>query len=180
MHIVAADKLDLQVQSRDEDGPFAALEWLIPTAVIVYIGKSYFDEFLKEMGKDHYALLKVGLKTLHGKLVGPHVPNVTSISTEGKVRADQIYSLRYSILAEAGEGLRFKLLIQANVSSHEYDEVLASFLAFLEAYHGGALDSPSVERVKHARVLGGTVLLAFDHGFNVVVPVDPIPRRPAD
>ena len=52
LRIVTAETLDLQVQSREEDGPFAALEWLVPTAVIVYIGKSYFDGFLKEMGKD--------------------------------------------------------------------------------------------------------------------------------
>ena len=177
MQIVAAEKLDLQVESREEDGPFAAIEWLIPTAVIVYISKSYFDGFLKEMGKDHYALLKAGLKTLHGKLVGPQVPKVTVISTEGKVGGDQIYSLRYSILAEAGEGLRFKLLIQTHVSSDEYDEVLASFLAFLDAYHSGTLDSRSVERVKHARVVGRTMLLAFNSDSKAIEPVDPIPTR---
>ena len=74
----------------------------------------------KEMGKEHYALLRAGLKTLHGKLVGPQVPKVTVIATEGKVRGEQVYSLRYSILAEAGERLRFKLLIQADVSSARY------------------------------------------------------------
>jgi len=180
MHIVTAEKLDLQVQSREEDGPFAALEWLVPTAVIAYIGKSYFDGFLKEMGKDHYALLKAGLRTLHGKLVGPRVPEVTIISTEGKMRGEQIYSLRYSILAEASEGLRFKLLIQADVAADDYDEILASFLAFLEAYHGGTLDSRSIERLKQARVIGGTMLLAFNPALNAVAPVDPIPKKSDD
>ena len=62
--LVAAEGLDLHVEQRDEDGPFAAFEWLVPTAVVVLIGKAYFDGFLKEMGKDHYALLKAGLKSL--------------------------------------------------------------------------------------------------------------------
>jgi len=180
MQIVAAVELNLHVESREEDGPFAAIEWLIPTAVIVYISKSYFDVFLKEMGKDHYALLKAGLKTLHGKLVGPQVPKVTVISTGGKVRGDQIYSLRYSILAEAGDGLRFKLLIQADVSSDEYDEVVASFLAFLEAYHSGTLDARGVERLEQARVVGRTMLLAFNTDVKAIEPVDPIPKRPND
>lgn len=179
-HIVTAEQLDFQIQSREEDGPFAALEWLVPTAVIVYIGKSYFDGFLKEMGKDHYALLKAGLRTLHGKLVGPHAPKVTLISTEGKVRGDQVYSLLYSVLADAHEELKFKLLVQADVSSDDYDEVVEAFLRFLEAYHSGTLDSLGVERVQRARVVGGIILLAFDPALGTVVPVDPIPKRQKD
>ena len=177
VHIVSAEKLDLQMESREEDGPFAALEWLIPTAVVVYISKSYFDGFLKEMGMDHYALLKAGLKTLHGKLIGPLVPKATVISTHGKAKGEHIYSLRYSILAEAGEGLRFKLLIRSEVSSDEYDEVLASFLTFLAAYHGGTLDGTSVEQLAQARVVGTTMLLTFNSESKAIEPVDPIPRK---
>jgi len=31
--LVAAEGLDLHVEQRDEHGPFAAFEWLVPTAV---------------------------------------------------------------------------------------------------------------------------------------------------
>jgi len=81
--LVAAEKLDFRIEPREEAGPFAGIEWLIPTAVIVYISKSYFDGFLKEMGKDHYALLKAGLKTLRTKLLGPEAPKVTIVSFLG-------------------------------------------------------------------------------------------------
>jgi hypothetical protein len=56
--LVTAEGLGLQIEQRDEDGPFSSFEWLIPTAVVLFIGKAYFDGFLKEMGKDHYALLR--------------------------------------------------------------------------------------------------------------------------
>ena len=47
--------LSVSIEARPEPGPFATLEWLAPTAVIAYIAKPYFETFLKEMGKDHYA-----------------------------------------------------------------------------------------------------------------------------
>lgn len=38
--------------------PFASLEWAIPTAIIIYLTKPFFEEFLKEAGKDTYQGLK--------------------------------------------------------------------------------------------------------------------------
>src|SRR5262245_42366134 len=180
MQLVAAEKLDLRMESREEDGPFAVIEWLIPTAVIVYISKSYFDAFLKEMGKDHYALLKAGLRTLCGKLVGPPAPKVMIIATKGKVRGDHTYSLLLSVLAEAGDGLILKLLLRTDVPSDEHDRVLATFLAFLEDYHDGTLDRRSVERLKRARVVGRTILVAFNSESETIEPVDPFTESQND
>lgn len=48
---------------------FASFEWIMPTLVVGFVFKSYFDGFLKEAGKDHYQLLSSSLKKLarHGK-----------------------------------------------------------------------------------------------------------------
>lgn len=178
VQIVSVDNLDLHVESREEEGPYAGLEWLIPTAVIVFLGKSYFDGFLKEMGKDHYNLLKAGLKTLREKLLGTAAPEVTVISTAGKTRKDQPYSLVYSILAETDAGFRFKLLLQRRVSEREYDEILDAFLTFLAAYHAYSLDREITEKLKTSRVVGGTLLLAFNQKTKAIEPLDPMPKRP--
>jgi hypothetical protein len=82
--LVAAEGLGLHVEQREEDGPFAAFEWLVPTVVVLFIAKAYFDGFLKEMGKDHYALLKAGLKSLYSRLVGPSAPQIAVVSAGGK------------------------------------------------------------------------------------------------
>jgi hypothetical protein len=37
-------------------GVFMTMEWAIPTLVIAYLAKPYFDGFLSEAGKDHYDL----------------------------------------------------------------------------------------------------------------------------
>lgn len=176
MQTVTANELSIKVDSREDSGVYAAIEWLIPTAVIVYISKSYFDGFLKEMGKDHYNLLKSGLKSLREKLLGPSSPNITVIGTVGKITKDQPYSLVYSILAEADGGITFKLLIQTRVSEHEYEEILDAFLAFLADYHAHTLKGEIVQDLKAAKVVGRTLLLAFNGNKKVIEFIDPIPK----
>jgi len=78
--------LELKQIARPNPGPYATLEWLIPTAVFVCIGKSYFDGFLKEAGKDHYLLLKKGIKALTSKYIGPSAASVTLFFSKGKQR----------------------------------------------------------------------------------------------
>jgi hypothetical protein len=67
--IVRTDGLSLLVQSRPSL-PYAGIEWYMPTALFVYIAKPYFESFLKEMGKDHYEVLKNGLRACTSELLG--------------------------------------------------------------------------------------------------------------
>ncbi len=174
---IASEKLDLRVESRERDGPYAGLEWLIPTAVIIFIGKSYFDAFLKEMGKDHYHVLKAGLKALRTKVLGPSAPKVSVVSSSGKISAARQYSLTFSIMAEADERLRFKLLLRDGSSESDYEQVIETFLAFLAAYHEHSLGPQMIDKLKAARVVGGTLLLAFDPDTKTLEPVDPVPTK---
>lgn len=174
---VSTEKLDLQVQSREDGGAFAALEWLIPTAVIVYISKSYFDGFLKEMGKDHYNLLKSGLKQLKDKVVGPVAPKVTVVGSSGKISGQQPYSLFFSVLAEAESGITFKLLVQTDSSPEQFERSIEAFLEFLSAFHEHTLDNSSVEKLATSRVVGRTLLLTFSTATNQIEIVDPVPKR---
>ena len=41
------------VNRRPPEGPYVFLEWLIPTAVILWMFKPYLEEFSKETGKLH-------------------------------------------------------------------------------------------------------------------------------
>lgn len=167
----------IEVEERDADGPYASMEWLIPTAVIVFLGKSYFDGFLKEVGKDHYALLKQGLKSLYSRLVGPKAPEVTILSTGGKTRSAQYYSLVFSLLAEADDGRRFKLLIQKSASEVEYEATINAFIAYLDAFHRRELTATVVDELHKTRVVGKTVLLTYNSEQDRVVPIDPLEKR---
>ena len=64
------ENLDIKIQKKGNE-PFSSFEWIYPTAFIVCIFKPYFEGFMSEAGKDHYQILKKGLKKYieKGKLI---------------------------------------------------------------------------------------------------------------
>jgi hypothetical protein len=175
---VKAPGLDLVVEPRPPSGPFAGFQWLLPTAVIIWFGKSYFEGFLKEAGKDHYALVRRGLSSLWPLFFGEgRDVRVTAIGTPGKIRSDEAqYSLGISILGEAGHGLHFKLLFPDDISVEGFNAATASFLSFLERYYAGELDAATELRLRAARAIGGTTLVTYDQDQDFFRFLDPIPR----
>lgn len=180
LELVATEDLNLKIESRKDPGPvaIAGIEGFLQTAVIVFISKSYFDGFLKEMGKDHYSCLKAGLKTLWKKLLGHEAPKVTLVASKGKLSEIQTYSLLYSILAEASDDLTFKLLFQRKMSTEDYNETIAAFLTFLKAYHDGNLGADSLEKMKATRIIDRTILLVFNRETKVIEPINSTPEKP--
>ena len=49
---------------------YAGMEWLLPTAIVVFISRKYFETLLEEAAKDHYVLLKSAFSRLLRKMVG--------------------------------------------------------------------------------------------------------------
>lgn len=172
--------LSVSLEARPEPGPFATLEWLAPTAVVAYIAKPYFETFLKEMGKDHYALLKKGLKNLGARLLGKNVPRVQVIYTPGKIAdTESVYSLTFSVVAAANERSRIKLLLQNTLSEIQFGEAIDAYLNFLVQLHEGNLPASEVKGIDDARPVGGTLLLAYDTLGKKLEVINPLPRREA-
>jgi hypothetical protein len=159
-----------------EPGPQAGVEWLLPTALVVFFFKSYFDGIFKEIGKDHYTAVKAALKPMWSRLLGPTAPQMVVVGTQEKVRTNQAYSLVYSIVAEAGPKLRFKLMFPSSLSEAEYEEAVATFFSFLKDFHGQSLADSMVSRLQSARVLSGTVLLVYDQSEGALRVLDPLVR----
>lgn len=134
---VSNEGLNLVVESKPESEPFMCAEWFIPTAIVAYIGKSYFDGFLKEMGKDHFSSLKKMLSGLAVKSMSKPRIEPVLIGTEGKLSKNNPYSLAFSVYAEANDGNRFKLLVPKPSDTEDYTEIIYKFLEFLESYHSG-------------------------------------------
>ena len=175
---VKAPKLDFQSESRLPPGPYAGMEWMLPTAIIVYIGKSYFDAFLKEAGKDHYQLLKAGLKKLAARCTGEQAPRTHLYFTDRKAASETPrYSLVLSVVADLGQGITIKLLLDPNYTAEQSALAIESFLAFLERAHEGTLDLSAVNGLVDARPVGRTLLIAFNTESSALEVVDPIPRH---
>jgi hypothetical protein len=175
---IAHEKLDLRVEAAPADEVVAALEWLLPTAVVIFLGKAYFDAFLKEAGKDHYHLLKAGVASLWRAFFGQErALRVRILAAAGKVPDADPYSLAFSIVAEAEGGYRFKLLLEDSIDEHTFSAVTARFLDFLNAYHAAAGQVPLLEGIRDVRVVGRTILVAYDKEQGVFRVVDPVPPR---
>jgi hypothetical protein len=171
---VSAPGLALEVVPLPPRGPQAGLSWLTLTVVSVFIGRSYFDGFLKEAGKEHYQLLKKGIGSLWSLFFGEdRTIRVTVVGTRGKVPKHQEYSVTFSVMAEAGSGLRFKLLLPDDCSAEEFNLATANFLEFFSRYYAGRLDSSTQLRLTSYRVIGGTIPMAYDRANACFVFLDP-------
>ena len=173
--------LKLQIEPREPPGPYAGVEWLFPTAVIVFVGKAYFDAFLKEAGKDHYHLLRAAIKKLASKFIGPSAPTVRLSFSDGKVKSPHPkYSLVYSVIAEIGDGLSVKLLLEPGLAAEECNQAIDAFTGFLEALFSGTLDPASVRGLADAKPVGRLLLVAFNREDKILEVMDPIPKHVRD
>lgn len=171
---VSTPGLDLRVESRPRSGPFAGLEWLIPTGVMLFIGQGYFNGFLGEMGKDHYAVMKAGVKALRDRFASV---KVTLVGTPGKASADQPFSLFYSIYFEDPAGRRFKFLVpNGEAGDLEAGKTMDAFGDFLAAAYSGDLDADQKAMLAKAPAFGGTALLAFNPQTGRIEPIHPVTR----
>ena len=177
---LTADGLDVRIESRPDPGPFMGIEWLLPTAIFVYLGKSYFDGFLKEAGKDHYQVLRKAIQKVSSKFFGEDAPKGRLIFSTGKAESETPkYSIIYSVIAQLGDNLRVKLLIQSDFDAKLSNEAQDAFLAFLASVYDGSFNADSVKGISEAKPISNTLLLAYDPVEKKLVVVDPLAgRRP--
>jgi hypothetical protein len=155
--------------------PKMGVEWLMATAVVIYLAKPYFNSFLSEMGKDHYQLLKKGLLDLKDCFFGDNVAKrvlITSSSSPNKLKDKSgKYSLDFSIMAEANNGNRFKLLIPKEITNQEYTNTITSFLMFLEKYNNN-----EVKEIPNEFIFSKTILLSYNSELDKLEFINPFAK----
>ncbi|HRO97757.1 MAG TPA: hypothetical protein PLY79_11965 [Ferruginibacter sp.] len=155
--------LGLLVEGRPEPGPFACAEWFIPTAIAVFLGKPYFESFLKEMGKDHYTLLKEGISRLCAKTVSSRrFEPVLMSSLGGKINQNNPYTLSFSVMAEARNGYNFKLLLPKLSNDFDYHKATDKFMDFMADYHSDDELSHAFKIIKLSGLPRGTILVKYN------------------
>lgn len=126
--------LDLQILKRENDA-YNGLEWLIPTAFGVYILKPYFDSFLSEAGKDHYQVLKMGLKKLIEKGKEFKTSAIASSLSTNKLSPKYSQSLTISVEAQTVNKRHLKLLFDNNLDIVDWNNGLDQLLELLADNH---------------------------------------------
>lgn len=174
--VVSADGLDLRFEQMPSTRAFAGVEWVLPTAFMVWIAKSYFDGFLGEMGKDHYVALKAGIRAVASRLARF---NVSKIGTPSKFAPAPLYSLIFSVWFHRDDEVRFKFLIPIDLTEEEMETAWDSFFTFLDGWSAGAMTPSERASYKTARPLGRVVLLAYVPQTKRIEVVDPLAGRPS-
>jgi len=175
---VSSDGLVLLSEEDSSDRVYAGIDLLLPTALFIFITKSYFDGFLSEMGRDHYNILKNCIERVIQKMANY---NVTLVGSQGKVSDDREFSLMYSIYFERMGGGRFKILIQEDQSPESISEIVDASMQYIQSYYGETMDDRSLLRLRSATPIGGgTVLLLYNKeskDFHALTLDEIIPRR---
>ena len=175
---VDRDDLGLLVEGRPESGPFACAEWFIPTAIAVFLGKPYFESFLKEMGKDHYSLLKKGISGLCVKTVSSRrFEPVLMSSPSGKINQSNPYTLSFSVMADTGDGYSFKLLLPKLKEDFDYHKATDRFMDFIADYHSDGELSQAFDTIKLSDAPGGTVLVRYNPKTSKIEWQDHLPSE---
>lgn len=98
------------VFDRREPEIFAAVEWLLPTAVMLFLGRKFIDTFAVEAAKDAYPIVKSALSRLIRRTCGPYRDiKSTSVSLPpGKASAGPTAVLTVLVIAADDRRAHFR------------------------------------------------------------------------
>lgn len=117
------------------EGPYAFLEWLIPTAVILFMLKPYVEAFSTETGKLHADALHKGLSALWNKVFGPKPEVVaTIVGTKGKA-GPGVFSPVLSVKAKRNDGGDVTLLFPPSTSTEHFFAAADRFIKLMETHY---------------------------------------------
>lgn len=124
------DELSVLHEEREQEPRiYNAIEYYVPTIVVVYLAKPFFESFLKEAGKDAYSLFKRGLSSLIQRASLIKVSIIKS--GRDKIQNESPYSRVISVYASTRSDVPIKFLIPANGSEEETLEVADAMLHLL-------------------------------------------------
>lgn len=156
-------------------GPIAGIHWLLPTAAFLFITKAYFDGFFSEMGSDHYNILKKEIIELREDFFGKNVSKrvlISSSSAQNKIDENSNkYSLDFSIMAEANNGNKFKLLIPKEINNKEYTKTITYFLDFLKKYNHN-----EIAEIPNEFIFAQIILVEYDSELGKLQFVNPLKK----
>lgn len=119
------DRPDFKVKTIiTENGPMAGIEWMLPTVVIAYLLKPFFEAALQEAGKDFYEFAKSKMKRFIAKNRKVKGQYITAKGSTEKLSGKYDQSHTISVKAILHSKLRITVLFSESVPDDEFDEML--------------------------------------------------------
>jgi len=156
-------------------GPWNSPEWIVPSAIILFIAKPYLQGFLGEMGKDHYGLLKKRLARLWSRFFSKDttVPEFKIMSRDRIWKPE--YTHTFSVVADTNDGRKFKLMFPADIDEDDFALHVEVFIDFVCRHYAGDEDAvvPSCFSVKG---IDDQIFVTLAGNRRSVRFIDPLPR----
>ena len=155
----------VQVEER-ENAPFAALEWAIPAAVILFIAKTYVDTLLKEAAKEHYPIIKRNLAKFSEKFLKIKQEVVVSEQSPNKVQKNNPVSGSFAIWSMTIDGRPLRFLFfggrDRDYYEHAIDKIFDSLTNHAQEYPDNNISSQIIRSPGRSR----EIYLLFDDAAN--------------
>lgn len=134
-----AKRANLPIETRTRTvGPIMAVEWLLPTTVIVLLAKPFLDAFLKRAAEDVADAVYPKIKNIITKLVIKVLVSTRGLwkltAISGDVRREG-RSPFFSIESETKEGTRIKFVFNEGTNEERYATCVDQALQMLQTHH---------------------------------------------
>jgi hypothetical protein len=119
------DKFAVAIKSRERNlGTMAAIEWTIPTQIIIYLAGAFITSFLAESGKDAYKGVRNALKKF---IINNHAIKtklITASDSSDKLSKSYDQSLSISMRVKLHQRIALTVLFPGSMPKEEADTML--------------------------------------------------------
>ena len=127
----AGSKAAFKIDKRD-NGAMMGIEWALPTAIVAYLLKPFFEAFLQEAGKDAYLKTKEGIKKLVSKNLSVETIKISANSSPQKLSEKYDQSGTISLKLAVHKRLIFTVLFSNEIKPEEFDIMLDGLFKSIE------------------------------------------------
>lgn len=172
--IFQQSKIPYFIEKQENKGPYAGIEWLLPTAIGVFILPSYFGGMFGEMGKDHYLMIKKAMKKIGYHVFKNKTIQISYISSSNSPKKiNNNFSATLSFIVKAPTGKNYKFIFPQNIS---YDEYLESIDKILEFVNKKSELLEFIEKNKNI-VITEMLVCTYDIKQSEIIALDPLKRE---
>lgn len=128
---IKTDNLILKVRKVPNE-PMMAVELTIPALIAIFIAQSYFGGFIKEMGKDHYLLLKNWLTKTALNSRGINVQIISANQSTEKINQENTQSNAFSLHLQTLDNRHIKLLFDLNLDNEIWESSIDKIVDLIQ------------------------------------------------
>jgi hypothetical protein len=142
---------------------YAGVEWLLPTAVVVFIAQKYVGTLLQEAAKDHYPKIKSALTKLIRKTTGKgretFIKNISSSANKTSTSDPAVLSVVFAM----DKGHRVKFIFEHQIDGDGIEEAVDCLLQLL-IEHCSSLPSDRLSQIAtgHDLQVHSPIIMRFD------------------